>query len=177
MNPLLMNKKPVIIMGGGPTLPQDMAVLGDLDAIRISCNWRAALSYRADYIAYIDAQVQGERMADRLLAEGVGRIPTIAPYTDATHFRAMQSPHPINTGIYAAGLAAESKGSIILAGIEFYSGPELYYHGGGWVRDSNRTPQYFDRCVQRLAAMVRGRDCSVVSGPLLRHFKQYEKSY
>lgn len=170
MNPLLLNKKPVIIMGGGPTLLHDMAVLADLDAIRISCNWRAALAYRADFIAYIDVKVQGDPMAERLRSEGVGHIPTIAPDMAATHFRAMQLPHPINTGIYAAGLAAESKGPIILAGIEFYSGPELYYHGGGWVRDSNRTPHYFDRCVQRLAAVVRGRDCFVVSGPLTKHF-------
>jgi hypothetical protein len=167
VNPLLLNKKPVIIMGGGPTLPRDMTVLADLDAVRISCNWRAAKAYPADYIAYIDVKLAGRPMAERLATEGVGHIPTIAPDMNATHFRAMQLPHPINTGIYAAGLAAESKGPIILAGIEFYSGPELYYHGGGWVRESNRTPQYFDRCVQRLLAMARGRECYVVSGPLV----------
>jgi hypothetical protein len=152
-------------MGGAPSLPADMARVEHLDALRISCNHHAVSKYRADLIAFVDPRLGGVRMDEYLQPFGV---PTVGPFLWATHFEPLRGFPPINTGIYAAWLAARNGVPVILAGIEFYQSPGAAYFDdcGYGVRDSNRTTQYFDRCVSKLK-QIKGGQLYALSGPLL----------
>lgn len=171
MDPLVSNKRPIIIMGGAPSLPSDLADIGDIDALRISCNQHAVSHYPCDLITFVDYGIAGVRM-DKVLARY--DTPTLSPHTFSTYRRRLYGFMPINTGVYSAWVAASTGCDVILAGIEFYQSPGAAYFDdcGYGVRRSNRQVAYFDKCVAKLAQCGPGK-LYAVSGPLLAHLPKW----
>lgn len=146
--------KPVIVMGGAPSLPAHMEQC-PTNAIRISCNKHAALKYPADYIAILDRFIGRKSHAKLLRSMGL-RQPIISTWNTEIQ---MNPPEVcINTGIYAAWVACQMGAPVYIAGVEFYQGKEIYYHGQGRVRASNRTQQYYNKCAEQLERLTTAYD-------------------
>lgn len=142
----------IAVLGGAPCLHDDYKqVQAD---VYIGCNHHAVQAYECDYVTALDgATADGIHIFD-LLAEWRDKF--ISPYKrfGAYHIDLIAKPTPdhfINTGILAVFIAQQMGASLIhLCGIEFYQGDGVYFHGNGNVRDSNKTPEYAAKCINRL---------------------------
>lgn len=152
MNPLSTATKPIVIMGGAPRLIRDMRQVPE-DAIRVSANWHALAHFSADYMVFIDGIVGGKSVQSFIFNFGV---PTISFRGYANHVTEFPYPRPVNTGIYAAWLAAQSGQTVYLAGFDFYSSGK--YVSGNKAPDKNIKQEYFIRCIASLKRLTDGAD-------------------
>ena len=165
MNPLSKVTKPIVIMGGAPSLVKDMAKAPD-DAFRVSANWHALAHFSADYMVFIDDIVCGKPVQSFIWKYGV---PTISFRGYANHTTEFPYPRPVNTGIYAAWLASQSGQTVYLAGFDFYGSGS--YADGRKAPDKNLSQAYFDRCIASLKRHCGGTDLRVFNAKIKRALK------
>lgn len=165
MNPLATATKPIVIMGGSARLIRDMKQVPE-DAIRVSANWHALEHFKADYMVFIDDVVGGKLVQSFICKYGV---PTISFRGYANHVTDFAYPRPVNTGIYAAWLAAQSGQSVYLAGFDFYSSGK--YVTGNKAPDKNMKQEYFDRCIANLRRLTEGADLHVLNARIKQALK------
>lgn len=139
-----------IILGGGTTIYDDLKqVNGD---VVIACNHHC-LRMDFDYVVAMDSAIKGVLMAD-ILREYKDKF--ISPYKHFGKYRIDLTARPhlghfINTGILACFVAKQlGCEKVHLCGIEFYQGEKMYFDENKNVRESNKTPAYKNRCVDRL---------------------------
>ena len=141
----------IVIMGGGSTLPSD---LKNYKAdIYISCNHHAVSRYHADYITAMDSAVNSVPI-HHFMAKF--NTPLISPYKHYGKYRVDLTSRPhldhfINTGIMSIFIAQQMGASrIICCGFDFYQSDENYFDCNAWVRESNKTKEYLNKCVNRV---------------------------
>ena len=165
MNPLSKVTKPIVIMGGAPSLIKDMAKV-PADAVRVSANWHALAHFAADYMVFIDDIVGGKPVQSFIWQYGV---PTISFRGYANHIVEFPYPRPVNTGIYAAWLADQSGQTIYLAGFDFYGSGS--YMNGAKAPDKNMNQEYFDSCIANLKRLCGDADLRVFNAKIKQALK------
>lgn len=136
--------RPAVVMGGGPTLLDDLQRAPD-GAFFVSCNWHAVgAGLPTDIIACRDlASVK------KCLTYGP---PVVSPYFGGLRVPLNHHDPEANTGIYAVKLAAMLAAPVIVvAGVDFYQrSGDLYFYKRGSVRAQNRTPSYARACAEQM---------------------------
>lgn len=156
MNPLQQANKPIVIMGGAPRLIYDM-MRAPKDCVRVSCNWHALKRYRADYMVFMDKIIGQTPMIDIIRRYDV---PTISHRSYAAHVVRRPQPSPINTGMFALWLAAQSGQDVYMAGFDLYASG---YMLGGNAPVKNQNDAYLERCLQQMRIYSEGCNMIIMS--------------
>lgn len=146
--------KTVLIMGGGPSLEDDLEQAGDFDAV-ISANGHGADLIEPDYVVAVDSNhgVTKEPMQSYL--RGITNAPAISPekYADIVIKQWPGMPRRMYSGItaiYVAGKMGAER--IVLAGMDNYDGQK-------------KAKEQLDRVLAAIGSSVRA-----ISGPLADYF-------
>lgn len=167
--------RPAVIMGGAPSLPNDVAkVVGD--AVWFSANQHGAMLRQCDYIVYVDPehQVTGERMQDKLSEYGV---PTISPCFGADYRvpnwnAARFKGNSGMQGVWFASLLGANP--IIICGMECYQGGVYWHDADAKSSSKGRHQQSFDVNIERLKQLADGANIRAVTEGMVRHFPAYD---
>lgn len=167
--------RPAAVLGGGPSLPGDLARL-PAGCVLIAVNYHALHLCEPDFLVYND-----DPESDPILGEAVrrpGQAVRVSP--DPTSDIAFDIP--VWTGFYSSNTAAWLAlwlgcDPVILCGMDCYQGEQIYchpterdvacfhypldYHLRPWIEDGRNLLPHVER--------VR-----VMSGPLARVFPKYE---
>jgi len=170
----LYKGRPAAVLGGGPSLPGDMARLPE-DSLLIAVNYHALFLGPVDFMVYNDTPD-----TDPLLEKAVesGEVTRVSPHPSSD----VIFDEEIWTGFYSSNTAAwfalwMGCEPVILCGMDMYQGSKLYFHDSDkdcpafhyplydhmrpWIEDGHRRLPHAER--------VR-----VMSGPLARVFPLYE---
>lgn len=164
--------KPIAVLGGGPSLPDDLEKVLHLNPILISINHHAALHYSCDAMVFFDSPYKVP-----ILGEGTKHVPiTVTPWGDfATHVLDIQYVNygmTAGLGVWLAELMGASK--IMLCGFDCYTGNKRYFY------DDESQSFYAEGLAEQLAwwknisTTIKTPTFSV-SGPLLEIFRKFEK--
>lgn len=166
--------RPAAILGGGPSLPADLAKV-PAGALLIAVNYHAFRLVQADFMVYNDFPESDPR-----LLEAVQTLQTVRVSADPTSDVTFDVP--VWTGFFSSNTAAWFAlwlgcDPVILCGMDCYQGERVYFHDYNhdspafhypldhylrpWIEDGKRLLPH----VERLKAM---------SGPLTHIFGQYE---
>lgn len=117
--------RPAAILGGGPSLPEDVKRL-PAGCLLIAVNYHALILGPADFMVYNDTPD-----TDPLLAEAVARhdITLVSPEPTSD----IKFDMPVWTGFYSSNTAAWFAGwlgcdPILLCGMDLYQASQLYFH-------------------------------------------------
>jgi len=167
--------RPAVIMGGAPSLPDDVEKVKG-DAIWFSANQHGAMLRQCDYIVYVDPvhQVTRERMQDKLSAFGV---PTISPCFGADYrvpnwnaagFRG-------NCGMQSIWFASMlGANPIIVCGMECYRGGVYWHDAEAKSSSKGRPEKFFDARIADLKRLVDGANIRAVTPSMQKHFPAYD---
>ncbi len=116
---------PAAVLGGGPSLPGDMARLPE-NCILIAVNYHAFQLCRPDFMVYND-----QPESDPLLEQAVRVANAIRVSSDPTSD--IQFDVPVWTGFYSSNTAAWFAlwlgcNPVILCGMDCYQGERVYFH-------------------------------------------------
>ena len=168
--------RPALVMGGGPSLPEDLrkAPLSDHPII-IAVNYHALKLIEADFMVYND-----EPKADPELLSGVMKFKGVRVSPDPTSD--VEFDVPVWTGFYSSNTAAwlalwMGCDPGILCGMDCYQGERVYFHAY-----SHDAPCFHYPLDHHLRPWKEdGRNLlphpervKVMSGPLVGVFGQYE---
>jgi hypothetical protein len=174
--------RPAAVLGGGPSLPADMARL-PAGCLLIAVNYHALHLCQPDYMVYNDTPA-----SDPVLLEAVCSAKAVRVSPDPTSDIAFDIP--VWTGFYSSNTAAwfalwMGCNPVILCGMDCYQGDMIYFHpytmdvpSFHYPLDDHLRP-WIEDGQKLLPHVARLR---VMSGPLTRVFKayegeRYEKSY
>jgi hypothetical protein len=169
--------RPAVIMGGSPSLPEDVAKVQG-DAVWFSANHHGAMLRGADYVVYVDPthQVTGEPMQEKLSAYGA---PTISPCFGADYRVPNWDSYKFrgNCGMQAIWFAAMlGANPIIVCGMECYQSG-VYWHDEAAKSSSAGRPQsFFEGRLSDLKRLVVGANVRAVTPSLQKHFPAYDPS-
>lgn len=174
---------PVVAMGGGPSLPDQVAAIRHPVGAWVSANEHGAKLRQVDYIVAVDDvhQVTGELMGPRLRAYGV---PLISPRFFADYrmpaitvrrrdgqmidFRG-------NSGMQAIWVAWALGGwPVIVAGIDNYQGGTYWHTPEADSSGTAKAQDDFDDRLAQLRDLIGTDRVRVVDGPLLRFWPKYD---
>ena len=173
----------VVAMGGGPSLPDQVAAIRHPVAAWVSANDHGAKLRRVDYIVAVDDvhQVTGEPMGPRLRAHG-------APIVSPRFFADYRMP-PItvrrndgqlidwrgNSGMQAIWVAWALGGwPVIVAGIDNYQGGTYWHDPNADSSGTAKEPADFDDRLAQLRDLIGTDRVRVVDGPLLKFWPKYD---
>lgn len=165
--------RPIVAMGGGPSLPADVARIRDA-ACWISANEHGAKLRPVDYLVCCDDihQALGVPMQQHLGRFGV----PIIGRPQWCDYRFHDIDYSGNSGMWAI-LAGWILGGapVIAAGFDCYQQGGTYFHDRRAVSSSNgRELSDFMRRFESLREIVGADAVRVVSGPLLELWPQYD---
>lgn len=168
--------RPVVVMGGAPSLPDDVERVAHDDCVYISANQHGLMLRDCDYSVYVDPvhQVTGERMQEKLSAFGVPTISPVfgadyrIPNWDSIGFKGNCGLHAIWVA-YLLGASA-----IIVCGIECYQGGTYWHDPKGKSSSVGRGIQFFEKRIAELKKIIDVSRVRVVSGHLNNHFISYD---
>jgi hypothetical protein len=121
----LYKGRPAAVLGGGPSLPGDIARL-PADCVMIAVNYHAFQLVKPDYMVYNDAPD-----SDPVLDEAVRQhqVMLVSPHESSD----VKFDVPVWTGFYSSNTAAWFAlwlgcDPVILCGMDCYQGPRVYFH-------------------------------------------------
>lgn len=166
--------RPILVMGGGPGLPDEAAEVEHLQPLRISANGHGCRLQRdlglrmPEYIVAVDDRHRstGEPMEPILRQWGVTIIGRQA-WADIRLPDALLRGITANAGMWAIAVAAVLGGApILVAGIDCYQGP-TYWHDAEAESCSRGRPleDFLDR-MRALRAAIDPAPVRVLGGPL-----------
>ena len=117
--------RPAAVLGGGPSLPNDLARL-PADCVLIAVNYHAAYLCKPDFIVYND---QPESYPAQLAAVLSGEATRVSPEPTSDILFDVD----VWTGFYSSNTAAwfalwVGCNPVILCGMDMYQGPKKYFH-------------------------------------------------
>lgn len=155
--------RPAVVMGGAPSLVQDMLAV-PLDAIRLSANDHGAKLERVDYI------VCSDNIEPRLRPFG---CPIVGP-RHWCDYRVLGF-HPSNSGALAVLVAwVLGCAPILVAGVSLYQGPTYWHDPKAKSTGQQITLEMHLRRWTKLKQMPAGYVVRPMSGPLLSLFPPYD---
>jgi hypothetical protein len=165
--------QPAVVMGGGPSLPRDLAILADAfgpldDAVWISANEHGAMLRPVDYLVYRDALHQ---RASQAAGYQVSMLDVLREYVDRDG--AMTISHKpgadlqldlpgevapvLNSGLWAIYAAAQMGcRPILCAGMDCYTGDTYHHDGGAQSSSRGKAVRTFVQQGVTVAAMAPG---------------------
>lgn len=162
----------IVVMGGGPSLPEAMRQVRRPDVL-ISANEHGAMLGPVDYIVSVDHTHQRLKMPMReVLAQYPAR--TISPCLWAD-YRIPDYRSRGNAGMNAMWVAwVLGAWPLVVAGIDCYQGA-TYYHDAEAESSSNGRPlEKFDEKLEALRAELNCPVRIVGDGPLTRFWPRYD---
>jgi hypothetical protein len=166
--------EPIVVMGGSPNLPDDIAKVKS-SACWISANEHGAKLRGCDYAVYVDPvnQVSGRDFRKILKPYGV---PTISQCFEADYRIPdwEETGFLGNCGFHAIWIAWMLGGNpIIVCGIENYQ-DGTYWHNQKAVSSSiGRPKSFFDKHIRKLKSLTPTANIRTVNKALSDHFKIY----
>jgi hypothetical protein len=168
--------QPAAVLGGGPSLPGDMARLPK-KSILIAVNYHALHLCDPDFLVYND-----DPASDPLLAEAV--YMTTATRVSQHPSTEIEFDMPVWTGFYSSNTAAwfalwMGCDPVILCGMDCYQGEQLYCHPSNRDFPSRHYPleehlrPWKEDGRNLLPHLERLR---VMSGPLTKVFRAYQEA-
>ena len=167
--------RPAAVLGGGPSLPDDMKMLPD-GCLLIAVNYHAFYFCKPDYMVYND-----HPESNPLLIEAVKTKKAIKVSPDPSSD--IQFDVPVWTGFYSSNTAAWFAlwlgcDPVILCGMDLYQGEKKYCHPYQYDE-----PNFHYSLDFHLRPWIEeGRNLlphpehlKAMSGPLVKIFGQYEK--
>lgn len=121
----IYTSRPAAVLGGGPSLPGDLARLPD-GCVLIAVNYHAFHLCNPDYMVYND-----HPKSDPLLLEAVRHHRAVLVSPDPTSD--IEFDVPVWTGFYSSNTAAWfglwlGCNPVILCGMDCYQGEKIYFH-------------------------------------------------
>lgn len=169
---MTMTGFPVVVMGGGPSLPMQLATLRHDVVAWISANEHGARYRQADYIVCVD-QVHCETKESMEKRLRPFRVPIVSPLQWAD-YRLPEWELQCNSGLVSVFLAyLLGACPIIVAGVDCYQGG-TYWHDASAASVSNGRPESFflDRAAELRDAMP-GAVVRPMGGVLTRLWTPY----
>jgi hypothetical protein len=177
----IFNKIPVAVLGGGPSLPEDMNKIPNI-SIRISVNHHAALRYICDFMVFMDNPRKIENKTPKLFS--MIKDPGTWPVKVSTWSE--YSEIVIDCACWDGGfssslatwLACYMGGNpVLLCGMDLYGNRQAYYHDS----QSTNTRQHeypldnhLNAWRPALTHCPNPERIHAVSGPLTDIFKEYK---
>jgi len=172
--------KPILVIGGGPSVLRDLPLLKETPACVISANEHGFKQdrFKVDLVTNVDKR-------HCLLKEPMEKIlrPYGAPIVNRHSWADYRLPDWTmagNTGMQAIALAATLGASqVIVTGIDMWEGGRRYFHDAGAKAPKHKAPKSAmkRRAKERVAPLrqfCNGAHIRPMSGPLLQWFKQYD---
>lgn len=169
--------RPIVVMGGAPSLPDDLAKLDVQDAIYLSANEHGAMLRGADYIVAVD-RIHQRRNQDMGEVMREYNTPIISQrfYADYRITWWDELRYKGNSGLQAIWVAHMLGGHpVIVCGIEMYKGKTYWHDNDAESSGFKRTDDEMGEKIEELREMVGTDSVRVVSGRLLDYFKPYDK--
>lgn len=169
--------KPAAVLGGGPSLPEDLKRLPP-DCVLIAVNDHAFWHCDAHYMVYQDRLRHAPAVAD--VIEGHKGVLVVCPYANS-HVELPQGWWNMNQ---SSGLATwfalwMNYNPVILCGMDCYQGEEKYCHPRpGFDHPIFRAPleEHLDRWREAFTKCPNPERIRAMSGPLAQVFGQYDWS-
>jgi hypothetical protein len=173
-----IHSSPIAILGGSPSLPNDVALL-PTGCILMAANHHAhLLGIETDYLVFKDDPKKRKNLVPAIAAHRGEIISKLEPYTD----------YQINvkiydrgfTGMFCLGLASYmTSAEVILCGMDCYSGDTPYFHDQVFNKGAPLSAylaswQLAWGKVKHIQGCENPERISAPSGPLTRIFKKYE---
>lgn len=172
--------KPILVIGGGPSVLRDLPNLTIEPACVISANEHGFKQdrFKVDLITNVDKQhcLLKEPMEKILRPYGV---PIVNRHTWAD-YRLPDWTLAGNTGQQAVALAALLGASqVIVTGLDMWQGGRVYFHDRGAKAPKHKAPKASMRRrtkerIRPLVAFCSGAHVRPMSGPMTQFFKQYD---
>lgn len=161
------------VLGGGPSLPGDLARL-PAGCVLIAVNYHAFRLVQADFMVYNDTPEGDPRLLESVLSTKAVRV-SPDPSSDVVF------DIPVWTGFYSSNTAAwfalwMGCDPVILCGMDCYQGERVYFHESDWDCPSFHYPledhlrPWLEDGRNRLPHVERVR---VMSGPLTRIYPAF----
>lgn len=179
--------KPILVMGGGPSVSEDLPRLTITPACVISANDHGSKQDRFPVDLYVNCDKQHifkkvpmESILRPIVEAKGGAIVNKFSWAD---FRLADWSFEGNSGLAAVVVAAALGGNpIIVTGLDFWHGGRLYFHGGDGRKPTakRRTQAMALSLVEKrkkihpLLAAIRGANLRPMSGPLTLAFPTYD---
>ena len=169
--------KPAAVLGGGPSLPSDMAKLPP-GCILIAVNYHAALFCNPDFMVYNDhPSITAEQMEAVRTTRAI-RVSS-EPSSDVIF------DVDVWTGFYSSNTAAWFAlwlgcDPVILCGMDCYQGDQVYCHPNSYDVPAYHYPldHHIRPWIEEARNLcVHPERLRVMSGPLVQVFGQYEAAY
>lgn len=172
---------PIVVIGGGPSVLEDLPKMPCVPACVISANTHGVHqnSFKVDIFINMDCQhcllkVPMETLI-RPAATKAGAV-VVNKFTWAD-YRLGDFSFTGNTGLSAIVLAAALGGDpVIPVGIDFWSGGRRYFHDDPSTAKPKKTAplgRIARRSIRQLLDAVKGANIRPISGPLLEYFPAF----
>jgi hypothetical protein len=169
--------KPILVVGGGPSVTTDLLIADINPACVISANGHGAKQdhYPVDIFTHMDIRHVFEKTPVEPELRKLGGI-IVSKYSSAD-YRLGDFNFICNTGIAAVIIAAALGGDpVLVTGLDFFHGGRKYFHMGDKV---DRYPigsihRTIRRQMRQYLSELNGANIRPLSGPLLAHFPKFD---
>jgi hypothetical protein len=172
--------RPILVIGGGPSVLADLPRLDIEPACVISANEHGFKQkrFKVDLVVSLDRThcLEKRPMAEILKPYGV---PLVNRYSWAD-YRIPEWTLAGNSGMAAVGVAAALGGNpVIVTGIDMFAGGRRYFHDAGVKAPKDKGPRILASKRHRLRLMslvnfCKGANIRPMSGPMQEFFPKYD---